>query len=339
MNDKRQILITASAAIDRPGRGLPAIVVETGSKGAKRFASFFADNIRNPHTRRAYFRAVCSFLDWCDQFGLDIHGIESFHVSAYIEELSRDRSKSTVKQALAAIRQLFDWLVVGQIVKGNPAHAVRGPRLVVTEGSTPILDGEEMQSILQVIDCNRLNGLRDRALIGIMTATFGRVGAVLSMDITDYFQEGKNWCVRLDEKNGKQITMPVQHRLEEYLDAYVAAAGGRDAFPVERENGRPTKKRPLFRATNRAGFLTDRRLSPRSSLAMIKRRAKAAGLGELISNHSFRGTGITNYLENGGDLREAQRMAGHSDVKTTSLYDRRSKAITRGEVERITILG
>lgn len=72
---------------------------------------------------------------------------------------------------------------------------------------------------------------------------------------------------------------------------------------------------------------------------MIKRRAKAAGITQEIGNHSFRGTGITNYLENGGDLREAQRMAGHSNAKTTGLYDRRDQKITRGEVERITILG
>ena len=339
MNTRRQMLATASSAIVRTGRGLPAILVNTGPKGAKRFATFFTDNIRNPNTREAYYRATCRFFDWCELAGLEIQHIESFHVSAYIEELSRDRSKSTVKQALAAIRALFDWLVVGQIVEVNPAHAVRGPRHVVTEGSTPILDGDEMQQLLESINCSRISGLRDRALIGIMTATFGRISAVLAMDIKDYFQDGKHWTVRLDEKNGKQITMPVQHRLEEYLDAYIAAAGGRDAFPRERVDGRDTKRRPLFRTLNRGGMLTANRLIRQDSWAMIKRRAKAAGLGELISNHSFRGTGITNYLENGGDLREAQRMAGHSDVKTTSLYDRRSKAITRGEVERITILG
>ena len=72
---------------------------------------------------------------------------------------------------------------------------------------------------------------------------------------------------------------------------------------------------------------------------MVKRRAAKAGITTAIGNHSFRGTGITNYLENGGSLSEAQRMAGHADPRTTRLYDRRDQKITRGEVEKITILG
>ena len=161
------------------------------------------------------------------------------------------------------------------------------------------------------------------------------------MDVTDYFPDGKHWSIRLHEKNSKVITMPVQHRLEVYLDAYIQAAGGVDSFPCEAgRNGKPSKKRPLFRTAPRnSRTLTANRMNRQASWKMIKRRAKNAGLGTAICNHSFRGTGITNYLENGGDLREAQRMAGHSNAKTTGLYDRRNQRITRGEVERITILG
>ena len=135
--------------------------------------------------------------------------------------------------------------------------------------------------------------------------------------------------------------MPVQHKLEEYLDAYIEAAGGTDLFPFEvSSKGRVTKRQPLFRSSRgRSGKLTSNRMSRQDAWRMIKRRAKQAGITNKVCNHSFRGTGITNYLENGGSVQEAQRMAGHSDPRTTQLYDRRDQKITRGEVERITILG
>lgn len=278
---------------------------------------------------------------------MTLSSIESYHVSAYIELLLGELSKPTVKQHLAAIRMLFDWLVVGQIMPINPAHAVRGPKHVVHQGLTPILDFDQMKELLQAIDVSHIIGLRDRALIGVMTATFGRVDATLGMNINDYFPEGKHWSVRLHEKNAKVITMPVQHNLERYLDAYIEAVGGADAFPFESVSDekapgatRRTKKRPLFLSTRgRSRSLTDRRMSRQDAWRMVKRRAKQAGIRSEIGNHSFRGTGITNYLENGGSLSEAQRMAGHADPRTTRLYDRRDQKITRGEVEKITILG
>jgi len=323
------------------GRHLPALIARRGFKAEKRFTTFFTDNIRNVSTREAYFRASCQFFNWCEAAGLEFSGVESFHVSAYIEQLMRLKSKSTVKQHLAALRMLYDWLVVGQIVAVNPVHAVRGPKQVVTEGATPILDAEQMKQLLDSIVASSVVGLRDRAIIGVMTATFGRIQATLGMDVTDYFEDGKNWSVKLHEKNGKIIVMPVQHKLEEYLDAYIQAAGGTDSFPYEFSgNGNLTKRQPLFRSTRgRSGRLTANRMSRQDAWRMVKRRAKQAGISGRISNHSFRGTGITNYLENGGSLSEAQRMAGHSDPRTTRLYDRRQQKITRGEVERITILG
>ena len=141
-------------------------------KGKKRFTTFFTDNIRNRNTREAYFRAAFQFFDWSDGKGLNFRTIQSFHVSAYIEHLMLDKSKSTVKQHLAAIRMLYDWLVVGQIVEINPAHAVRGPKHVVTTGTTAILDGEQMRQLLDSIDVSTIVGLRDRAIIAVMTATF-----------------------------------------------------------------------------------------------------------------------------------------------------------------------
>jgi site-specific recombinase XerD len=125
---------------------------------------------------------------------------------------------------------LFDWLVTGQVVATNPAHAVRGPKHVVKTGKTTVLTGEQARELLDSIDVTTLVGLRDRALIAVMTFAFARVGAVVAMRVEDYFPKGKRWWVRLHEKGGKRHEMPAHHNLESYLDAYIEAAKIRHTF-------------------------------------------------------------------------------------------------------------
>ena len=152
---------------------------------------------------------------------------------------SRSGAPPTVKQSLAALRMLFDWLVTGHVLDVNPAHAVRGPKYVVKKGKTPVLTAEEARELLDSIKTVRkkkskdgteseqpsLVGLRDRALIGAMVYTFARVGAVLQMKVRDYFVQGRRGWVRLHEKGGKEHEVPCHHSLEQYLDEYIAAAG------------------------------------------------------------------------------------------------------------------
>jgi integrase/recombinase XerD len=186
--------------------------------------------IRNKNTRAAYLHAASRFSVWCEHHQLvALDEIEPLHVAAYIETLGKDFEKPTVKQHLAAIRMLFDWLVTGQIVATNPAHAVRGPKHVVKTGKTTVLDAEQARKLLDSIDTSTVVGLRDRALISVMTLAFARIGAVVAMRVEDYFPKGKRWWVRLHEKGGKRHEMPAHHNLEAYLDAYIDAAGIRDA--------------------------------------------------------------------------------------------------------------
>ena len=117
----------------------------------------------------AYAHALTRFLDRCELHGLSLEAIEPVHVAAYIEQ--HPASEPTVKQHLAAIRQLFDWLVVGQIVPTNPAAAVRGPSYKVKRGKTPLLLAEETRQLLDSIDTSHVVGLRDRALIATMVYT------------------------------------------------------------------------------------------------------------------------------------------------------------------------
>jgi site-specific recombinase XerD len=307
---------------------VPALVADAGEHAARRFLEFFAATIRNKNTRMAYYHAVVRFCAWCERHHLgELAAIEPLHVAAYIEELQRGYEKPSVKQHLAALRMLFDWLVTGGILATNPAHAVRGPKHVVKRGKTPVLSGEQARTLLDSIDTSTVVGLRDRALISIMTFAFARIGAVVTMRVEDYYPQGKRWWVRLHEKGGKRHEMPAHHTLEAYLDAYIDAAGIRDSG-----------KSPLFRsAAGRTGMLTESVMHRIDAYRMIRRRADAAGFKPRINCHTFRATGITAYLEAGGTLENAQAMAAHESPRTTKLYDRTGDAITLDEVERITI--
>jgi site-specific recombinase XerD len=205
---------------------VPAAIASAGDHAARRFLEFFAATIRNKNTRLAYYRAACGFFGWLDQHGIvELVDIEPIHVAAYVETLQASAAKPTVKQHLAAIRMLFDWLVVGQVLATNPAHAVRGPKHVVKRGKTPVLTAEQARQLLDSIDVSTIVGLRDRALIAVMTYALARVGAVVAMRVEDYYPQSKRWWVRLHEKGGKRHEMPAHHNLEAYLDAYIYAAG------------------------------------------------------------------------------------------------------------------
>lgn len=304
---------------------LPDLIEREGKQTTKRFLEFFTANIRNANTRAAYARAVSQFLTWCDRPGVKLATIEPMHVAAYIEALTQQRGPQTVKQHLAAIRMLFDWLVIGQSVPFNPAASVRGPRYTIKKGKTPVLTGAETRKLMNSLDCSHVVGLRDRAFIGLMAYSFARVSAVVQMKVKDYYPSGKRWWIRLHEKGGRFHEVPVHHLAEEYLDAYLAAADIAE-----------DKNTPLFRTTNgQSRKLTNNPLSRFDAWKLIKRRATEAGLSAAVTCHTFRATGITAYLENGGTIEHAQQIAAHESPRTTKLYDRTSDAISLDEIERI----
>ena len=146
---------------------IPVQVAAAGEEAAIRFIEFFTANIRNPNTRAAYARAVSDFFRWCEGRGLNrLSAVRPVHVAGYVEEIGKTRAAPSVKQHLAAVRMLYDWLVVGQVVRSNPASVVRGPKHVVKHGKTPILSPEEARELFDGIPTDTLIGLRDRALMG-----------------------------------------------------------------------------------------------------------------------------------------------------------------------------
>jgi integrase/recombinase XerD len=315
-----------SRDLDRAGlENLPTAIARAGEGAAWRFVEFFTANIRNRNTRAAYAQAVAQFFRWCEARGIsDLDRIKPVVIAAYIEQHAG--SSPTVKQHLAAIRMLFDWLVTGQVMPVNPASSVRGPKYVVTRGKTPVLKADQARTLLDSIEMDTIVGLRDRALVGLMCFTFARVSAAVHMRVEDYYQNGKRWWFRLHEKGGKRHEVPAHHNAEAYMDAYLTAVGIADQ-----------KKEPLFRSVDKRRHLTENPMTRTDVLRMIKRRALAAGLPSSTCCHTFRATGITAYLENGGTIENAQAIAAHESPRTTKLYDRTSDEITLDEVERIAI--
>jgi site-specific recombinase XerD len=304
---------------------LPAIVVASGERTASRFVEFFTANIRNRNTRQAYGRAVGAFLAWCAEQGWAFERIGPVLIATYIEKLlAEGMAKPSVKLHLAAIRMLFDFMVTGGVLPFNPAASVRGPRHVVKKGKTPVLTPQEARLLLDSIDITTPAGLRDRALLGVMIYSFARVSAVVGMNVDDYYQQGKRWWLRLHEKGGKAHALPVHHKAEEYLDTYLAALGN-------------PSRGPLWRSLTKERLLGSERMHRVDVFRMIKRRCESAAIGSAANCHTFRATGITAYLLNGGTIEGAQAIAAHESPRTTKLYDRTSDEITLAEIERISI--
>ncbi len=307
---------------------VPLLIAHAGEQASWRYVEFFTANIRNPNTRRAYARACVRFFAWCEDRGLRLATIRPFDVATYMETLQQTHSAPGVKQQLAGVRMLFDWLIIGQVVAVNPAAAVRGPRHVVKTGKTPALDGAEWRRLIDTIPTDTARDLRDRALIATLTYSFARIGAALAMRVADVRAQGAGWELRLHEKGGKQHVMPCHHALAEALHAYIDAAG----IAIDRAGW-------LFRTSrgHRGDVLSAQPMGQADAWRMVRRRAAAAGIAAPIGCHTFRATGITAYLANGGTLEHAQAMAAHESPRTTKLYDRTRERLTREEVERIRL--
>ena len=307
---------------------IPRLFDDAGERCRNRFVEFFVATIRNPNTRMSYARAVWRFAGWCEARKRSLDRVTPTVIGLDIEELSRELAAPSVKQHLAAVRMLLDHLVVGHILEFNPADAVKGPKHIVKKGKTPVLDGKTARWLIDTIETLTISGLRDRALIGMMVYSFARIGAALAMDVEDFYLDpsGRRYWFRLREKGGKHHEVPTHHTADAYMVAYLEAA------VIATEKGTP-----LFRSVDSRRNLTERRLDRREALAMIKRRARQAQISPAICCHTFRATGITAYLLNGGTLEHAQRIAAHESPTTTKLYDRTSDDITLDEIERIVL--
>jgi integrase/recombinase XerD len=319
-------LVKLGAAKPPSKVGLPACVARGGEAAAFAWGEFFVGKLRNPHTRAAYLRAVQRFLAWCEVQSVELPRITPGMVGAYFDELSG--SVPSKKLHLAAIRSFFDILVQRHVVVLNPALSVKTERYSAIEGKTPEITVEQCRTLLASVELKSLVDARDRAIIGVLIYTAARAGAVAGLRMKDLVPDGAQLVLRFAEKGGKARAIPVRQDLQRFLTDYLFAAG---------LEGQP-KDSPLFQsAGGRDGRLSGRAMSGVDICRMVKRRLKAADLPTPISPHSFRSCAATDLLKQGVALEDVQYLLGHADARTTRLYDRRQKHITRNIVERISV--
>jgi integrase/recombinase XerD len=307
---------------------LPRTISEAGERAAFHSVDFFTARIPNPNTRAAYGHAVAEFCQWCELRAIPLPALSSPVVAAYFHALEERLCPSSANLHLSGIRQWLEWLARSGVLPSNPASVVRGARLSREEGKTPVLERDQARRLFASLDgSNDLVVRRDRAILATMLYGFVRVGAVVRMRVRDFHAREGAADLVLREKGGKERRLPAHHLVREYLEDYLQAAELR-----ELADGRA----PLFQsAPRRSKTLSGKPLDRSAVLGIVKRRCRDAGLPAAICNHSFRATGITLHQENGGDIEAAARLAGHADMRTTQLYNRKSGGVSSIEVERV----
>jgi integrase/recombinase XerD len=326
MTSDSRALTTLKKATPVSVAGLPRLITAAHPSASFAWDEFFGGIIRNRHTRAAYLHAVRQFLAWAERAALSIDRITPGMVGAYFDD--HPGSVPTRKLHLAALRAFFDVLVNRHVIILNPAATVRGERYENVEGKTPEISRDQARALLKSIDTSRAVGRRDKAIIATLIYTAARAGAIANLRIKDFLWDGTQYALRFLEKGGKSRSIPVRHDLQADLLAYL------EGFAWKSESS----DAPLFRSTiGRAGTLTSQSLRNIDICRLVKRRLRDAALPTHLSPHSFRVATVTDLLTQGVALEDVQYLAGHADPRTTRLYDRRQKQVTRNTVERISI--
>jgi integrase/recombinase XerD len=236
-------------------------------------------------------------------------------------------SRSTQRQHLAAVRLLFDSLMMRGIVEYNPAARAKPPRLVRESSHTPVFEEAEIVAFLDSITANSLKDIRDKALFCVLLYSWCRVSALTNLSVADYYERSGTRWLRFQEKRGKEHEVPVHSNAKEAVDLW-----------LERSYLASNPSAPLFPSFGKNRETIElRRLDRRSVLKLVEKRAKTSGILKRVCCHSFRATGVTEYMNSGGTIEIAQRIAGHTSPSTTRIYDRSGDQLTIEEIERVQI--
>jgi integrase/recombinase XerD len=264
-------------------------------------------------------------MSCAEREGVDLAAITPGMVGQYLVGLGGSPAKRNLH--LSALRGFFDRMVNRHVCILNPAASVKGVKEQMMEGKTPEITIEQARTLLAA-ETYDMVGLRDRAILATLAYTACRGGAVAKLRLGDFQHDGQQYVLRFQEKGGKSREISVRHDLEGFILAYVEAAG----------IGGVAKESPLFRMGNgRTRKLSRTAMTSKRICELVKRRLKDAGLPSRLSPHSFRATAITDLLTQGIPLEDVQYLVGHAEPRTTGLYDRRNKKVTRNIVERISI--
>lgn len=307
---------------------LPSILLRAGPTVISKAEEFFSTGIRNDCTRLAYWSALKQFMGWCEGRGCGLSDISPPLVAGYFEEFAAEGfSLATRRQHLSALRRFFNALLVNDLIAVNSAAPVRldGPG---ANEPTPEIGAIDARKLLDSIDTSHVVGLRDRAVLGTLVFTAVRAGAASRLRCGDLRETDGQWTLHFIEKRDRRLEIRVRQDLLHMVSEYLEGAGLCDASAAS----------PLFRsAAGRTQILTEQPFQASDICRMMKRRLKDAGLPLCLSPHSIRVGTITNLLERGVSLDDVQRLAGHADPRSTSIYDRRPRTVTEGVVEKISI--
>jgi integrase/recombinase XerD len=321
------VLTTVKNHRDLSVANLPPLIADASPTARLAWDEFFGAMIRNRHTRAAYVHAVRRFFVWVEIKAVSLKDILPGLVGQYLD--THPGNAPTRNLHLSALRAFFDVLVNRHAIVFNPAATVHGERYEAIEGKTPEMTVEQARTLLESIKAPRPVARRDKAIIATLIYTAARAGAVAGLRLKDFSCDGTQYALRFREKGGKSRLIPVRHDLQLILLAYL------DCFDWKSEPG----DAPLFRSVaGRAGKLTSQPVRNIDICRLVKRRLRDAGLPDKLSPHSFRVVTVTDLLTQGVPLEDVQYLAGHADPRTTRLYDRRQRRVTRNTVERISIL-
>ena len=325
-------------------RTIPAVFEATASRpefARSAWDTFKSKLPKNGNTAKAYLAITKRFAGWMSDNGLELLQLKASDIQDYVESLTvikrgkgnvfevTDISASppTKKLHLSAIRKFMDFCVTSHAIYINPALSVRLDPYSA-EGKTPEITVKKARKLLQSIDAEKLTGKRDKAIIATMIYTACRTSVISRLRIKDFYYSGEQYIIRVREKGGKSREIPVRHDLEQYLFDYLESAG------IQGEN----PNSPLFRSVvGKTNAVTKKTLQRTNVWHMLKRRYKNAGLPSNLCGHSFRVTTITDLIEQGVGIEDVQNLAGHADPRTTRIYDRTKRKVTRNIVERISI--
>jgi len=316
--EAQQITFTATDLV------IPDARESKRQKTAETLFNILEGRIRNPNTRNAYKVAWRSFFEFCSEYKLELDRVKPYHFGLWLKR--HTGSVATQRQHLAAVRLLFDHLLEKGVVDINPAARAKPPRLERESAHTPVFEQNEIKAFLEAIKLDSLIDKRDKALCSVLLYSWARVSAVVALRVEDYYErKGERW-LRLHEKRGKIHEVPVHSKAREAIDQWLLASGlgsntSAPLFPAFGKN----KKTPELRHMDRT-----------SVWKLVQARAHASGLKKRVCCHSFRATGITEYMNAGGSLDIAQRMAGHSQLSTTKIYDRSQDRLTMAEIEKVS---
>jgi integrase/recombinase XerD len=286
----------------------------------------FINATPNLNSRRALaadIKDLESFLD--KQYGLSLLSANLQHLGAYREVLvTRGNSVATIKRRVASIRKLYKFMFVEGVVQVNIAINLEAPKLYRTTGATPVFDKDDLIDILESFDINHLVEARNKLAISLMYYTACRVGALVQVQVKDLKRLASHYEIRLQEKRGAIHTVVTHPELTTLFDHFLGICGFEDGY--------------LFRSTRRGwSKFTDKAISTRGMLGMIKTTCGNLGIDTIYGNHSLRATSITNHLANGGRLQEAKKLANHKSADQTSMYNRDARLIKLEEVLRLSL--